>query len=165
MTHTSLRITEVLYCWCQEPKYGKMIGCDNDFCEYEHRSMVRVISLFLCRKPRGNASTSGFTILVSETTRKCEYQWFHYSCVRNHEEMRVPVVSLFLCRKPRGNASTSGFTILVSETTRKCEYQWFHYSCVGNHEEMRVPVVSLFLCRKPRGKWYCSEECRSTGEN
>ena len=88
-----------------------MIGCDNDFCEYE---------------------------------------WFHYSCVGNHEEMRVRVVSLY---------------ILVSETTRKCEYQWFHYSCVGNHEEMRVPVVSLFLCRKPRGKWYCSEECRSTGEN
>ena len=49
----------------------------------------------------------------------CEYEWFHYSCVGNHEEMRVRVVSLFLCRKPRGNASTSGFTILVSETTRK----------------------------------------------
>ena len=24
---------EVLYCWCQEPEYGKMIGCDNEFCE------------------------------------------------------------------------------------------------------------------------------------
>ena len=33
-----------------------------------------------------------------------------------------------------------------------CEYEWFHYSCVG-------------ITRKPRGKWYCSEECRSAGEN
>ena len=54
---------EVLYCWCQELKYGKMIGYDNDFCEYE----------------------------------------------------------------------------------------WFHY-CVG-------------ITRKPREKWYCSEECRSAGQN
>ena len=33
-----------------------------------------------------------------------------------------------------------------------CEYEWFYYSCVG-------------ITRKPRGKWYCSEECRSAGEN
>ena len=55
---------EVLYSWCQEPEYGKMIGCDNDFCEYE----------------------------------------------------------------------------------------WFHNSCVS-------------ITRKPQGEWYCSEECRSAGEN
>ena len=41
---------EVLYCWCQEPEYGKMICCDNDFCEYEwfHYSCVGIT-----RKPRG----------------------------------------------------------------------------------------------------------------
>ena len=78
-----------------------MIGCDNDFCEYE---------------------------------------WFHYSCVGNHEELRVRVVSLFLCRKPRGNVSTSGFTILVWETTRKCEYEWFHY-----WDSTRFETVTSYL--------------------
>lgn len=35
---------EVFYCWCQEPEFGKMIGCDNDFCEYEwfHYSCVGI---------------------------------------------------------------------------------------------------------------------------
>lgn len=42
--------SEPLYCWCQEPEWGSMVGCDNKHCKYEwfHYSCVGIT-----RKPRG----------------------------------------------------------------------------------------------------------------
>lgn len=48
--HANEEEVEPLYCFCQQPEFGKMIGCDNDFCQYEwfHYPCVGIK-----RKPRG----------------------------------------------------------------------------------------------------------------
>lgn len=33
-------VDQSLYCYCQQPSYGEMIGCDNNNCEFEWVSLV-----------------------------------------------------------------------------------------------------------------------------